>query len=868
MTSALCYISSSTLTQSWPHKDDFVAAQYASGNVPDSTRQRHHAPLYGRLVTEEHLPAAHRDIHQRSISPTSSTDIRAMQARIPSHFRDPTTAPLRKLSVDLIKTYKHINEVYYAKKKRRAQQTQGEDTSHKKERKLYNDGYDDENHDYIIKNGEKFLDRYEIDSLIGKGSFGQVVKAYDHEEECQVAIKIIKNKRPFLSQAQIEVNLLEMMNRADAENKYYIVRLKRHFMWRNHLCLVFELLSYNLYDLLRNTNFRGVSLNLTRKFAQQLCTALLFLSSQELNIIHCDLKPENILLCNPKRSAIKIVDFGSSCQLGQRIYQYIQSRFYRSPEVLLGIPYDLAIDMWSLGCILVEMHTGEPLFSGSNEADQINKIVEVLGMPPKHILDQAHKTRKFFEKLPDGSYVLRKTQNQRKYKAPGTRKLHDILGVETGGPGGRRHGEPGHSVSDYLKFKDLILRMLDYDPKTRCTPYYALQHNFFKRTSDESTNTANTISSLSTSPSVSTQDPSSHGLSSLQHQPQSVHHQSQQQQQLHPSSSASSSQSQSQSTSMLLLSQAAAAVGLNSNNSSSGPSTTTISSSNNSSNSSSNISNNITNNSNISNNHPLAMDCDPPHAILNNSSATSSNPTHYHRNRYLQQQHHQQQQQQHPLLSHKSYAPASLPIDLGGLTHGGSDPNSSATSAGGLMSGSFTSHPVVVGAAGGTSSSSSANSIVGVGGGNGGSRSLLSHSVSSYAPFSMTGDAASLLMGGGHTSVPGGASHGGMLGLVPFVGPIGGSSNSGIAGPSSLVTGGTTTGSTGLAMLGGGGGGGIGTIVGGGGGSSSSSSSASSKGLGRAAAAAAAAAAVAASNERDESPMVGVCVQPSPVIIH
>lgn len=97
------------------------------------------------------------------------------------------------------------------------------------------------------------------------------------------------------------------------------VRLKRHFMWRNHLCLVFELLSYNLYDLLRNTNFRGVSLNLTRKFAQQLCTALLFLSTPELQIIHCDLKPENILLCNPKRSAIKIVDFGSSCQMGQRV---------------------------------------------------------------------------------------------------------------------------------------------------------------------------------------------------------------------------------------------------------------------------------------------------------------------------------------------------------------------------------------------------------------------------------------------------------------------------------------------------------------------------------------------------------------------
>lgn len=168
--------------------------------------------------------------------------------------------------------------------------------------------------------------------------------------------------------------------------------------------------------------------------------------------------------------------------------------------------------MWSLGCILVEMHTGEPLFSGSNEMDQMNKIIEVLGQPPKHLLDQAHKTRKFFDKLPDGSYVLKKTNNQRKYKQAGSRKLHDILGVETGGPGGRRHGEVGHSVADYLKFKDLILRMLDYDPKTRITPYYALQHNFFKRTSDEGTNTAAAISSVSTSPSVSSQDQQIHGM--------------------------------------------------------------------------------------------------------------------------------------------------------------------------------------------------------------------------------------------------------------------------------------------------------------------------------------------------------------------
>uniref|UniRef100_A0A4Y0BR74 dual-specificity kinase n=1 Tax=Anopheles funestus TaxID=62324 RepID=A0A4Y0BR74_ANOFN len=903
MTSALCYISSSTLTQSWSTKDDYVAAQFASGNVPDSTRQRHHAPLYGRLVTEEHLPAVHRDIHQRSISPTSSTDIRAMEARIPVLFRDPATAPLRKLSVDLIKTYKHINEVYYAKKKRRAQQTQGEDTSHKKERKLYNDGYDDENHDYIIKNGEKFLDRYEIDSLIGKGSFGQVVKAFDHEERCQVAIKIIKNKKPFLNQAQIEVKLLEMMNRADVENKYYIVKLKRHFMWRNHLCLVFELLSYNLFDLLRNTNFRGVSLNLTKKFAQQLCTALLFLSTPELNIIHCDLKPENILLCNPKRSAIKIVDFGSSCQLGQRIYQYIQSRFYRSPEVLLGIPYDLAIDMWSLGCILVEMHTGEPLFSGSNEADQINRIVEVLGMPPKHILDQAHKTRKFFEKLPsDGSYVLRKTQNQRKYKPPGSRKLHDILGVETGGPGGRRHGEPGHSVSDYLKFKDLILRMLDYDPKTRVTPYYALQHNFFKRTSDESTNTANTISSLSTSPSVSTQDQPSHGLSL--HQQQSSQPQNQQQ-----------TQPKSQQQTLVLLAQPASSVGSNGTHSGSSVGAVTgngviTASSSVSSGSAAGVlapSSNTVSSSNVSStSYPLAMDCDPPvttnlsQSVGHHAGASAGRypgtavassgaaPSHYHRSRYLAQQQQQQQQGQHLQNAathlggsstapgvlvggvHKSYAPASLPLDLG--TH-------MASSLGGLvipdhhtaatMSGSFLAHNLPMGGVPG--------SIGGVPVGSAGG----------YAPFSMN-DA--MLMAATGTSINAGniGPLGGANSLGAIGGPIGSVSGT---GPSSLIVGSSTAAAAAASVSGGshhligstgssisnsssssssnnGGAGGNGTggtgsgsASGSGVGSGGNGVSSSTKGHGRGP--------PSAPSDRDESsPMVGVCVQPSPVIIH
>jgi serine/threonine protein kinase len=85
------------------------------------------------------------------------------------------------------------------------------------------------------------------------------------------------------------------------------------------------------------------------------------------NIIHCDMKPENILLKSKDKSGIKVIDFGSSCFSDQRIYTYIQSRFYRAPEIMLGIPFTTAIDMWSVGCILIELYIGVPIFPGESE---------------------------------------------------------------------------------------------------------------------------------------------------------------------------------------------------------------------------------------------------------------------------------------------------------------------------------------------------------------------------------------------------------------------------------------------------------------------------------------------------------------------
>ena len=97
--------------------------------------------------------------------------------------------------------------------------------------------------------------------------------------------------------------------------------------------------------------------NALQIITQQCLEALSYL--HDLGIIHCDLKPENILIKSYRRCEIKIIDLGSSCFQSDNLSLYVQSRSYRAPEVMLGLPYDQKIDLWSVGCILAELHSGE-----------------------------------------------------------------------------------------------------------------------------------------------------------------------------------------------------------------------------------------------------------------------------------------------------------------------------------------------------------------------------------------------------------------------------------------------------------------------------------------------------------------------------
>ncbi|KAK0407294.1 hypothetical protein QR680_019123 [Steinernema hermaphroditum] len=271
----------------------------------------------------------------------------------------------------------------------------------------HNGGYDDGHADYVLDEGEVLYGRFRVDRRIGRGSFGQVVRAWDFYEQREVAVKIIKNRPAFYRQAQYEIRLLEMMNAQDPENRYPIVRMLGYFEWKQHLCIVFELLASSLFELVARTHYRGVPIDLTRAIGSQLATTLVFLAQNPLNIIHCDLKPENVLFCRQGHRAIKVIDFGSSCQQNAAVQTYIQSRYYRAPEVLLGLPYNEKVDVWSMACVLVEVHTGHPLFTGSSEIDQMMKIIEVLGMPHYTLLDESPKTSVFFVRNDVGQYIPR-----------------------------------------------------------------------------------------------------------------------------------------------------------------------------------------------------------------------------------------------------------------------------------------------------------------------------------------------------------------------------------------------------------------------------------------------------------------------------
>lgn len=234
-----------------------------------------------------------------------------------------------------------------------------------------------------------------------------------------------------------------------------MINFTQSFYFRGHLCISTELLGMNLYEFIKAHDFRGFSLKLIRRFTKQMLASLCLLQTKK--VIHCDLKPENILLAHPLHSEIKVIDFGSSCLEHEKVYTYIQSRFYRSPEVILGMNYGMPIDMWSLGCILAELLTGYPIFPGENEQEQLACIMEVFGPPEKHLIERASRRKLFFDSLGKPRVTV---SSKGKRRRPSSKTLQQAL------------------KCDDEAFIDFISRCLRWDPERRMKPDEAAGHEF------------------------------------------------------------------------------------------------------------------------------------------------------------------------------------------------------------------------------------------------------------------------------------------------------------------------------------------------------------------------------------------------------
>lgn len=328
---------------------------------------------------------------------------------------------------------------------------------------------------------------YEVLDFLGRGTFGQVVKCWKRGTNEIVAIKILKNHPSYARQGQIEVSILARLSTENAD-EYNFVRAYECFQHRNHTCLVFEMLEQNLYDFLKQNKFSPLPLKVIRPILQQVATALKKLKS--LGLIHADLKPENIMLVDPVRQPyrVKVIDFGSASHVSKTVCStYLQSRYYRAPEIILGLPFCEAIDMWSLGCVIAELFLGWPLYPGALEYDQIRYISQTQGLPGEQLLNVGTKSTRFFCRETDISHsgwrlkTLEEHEAETGMKSKEARKyifssLDDIVHVNT--VMDLEGSDLLAEKADRREFVSLLKKMLLIDADLRITPAETLNHPF------------------------------------------------------------------------------------------------------------------------------------------------------------------------------------------------------------------------------------------------------------------------------------------------------------------------------------------------------------------------------------------------------
>jgi dual specificity protein kinase YAK1 len=338
---------------------------------------------------------------------------------------------------------------------------------------------DNINGDLIVYADSKMVDSegrvFQMKRHLGAGHFGQVYKVIlstsDGAVPEKLAMKISRSDTNSVAQFQYESQVLAYL--VEARFSAVVSFFRSTFVHRGHICLVFALMGPSVLDLLKARSFEGFDFSQIQSILREVLKSVSSLS--HLGLIHSDIKPENILFRSKQSSEVALIDYGSCCVVGDPNFTYIQSRYYRAPEIVLSAPIDTRADIWSIGCLAAELLLGLPLFPAISQVHLLVLMEEMLGPFPREI----SRLSDYF--MPDGE--LKSAEKLREEFGEDFSEFQPYF-VERGldrivlSMLELDHGALGEDNT--MAFLDLLHKLLEYDPAQRISASEALAHRFFQ----------------------------------------------------------------------------------------------------------------------------------------------------------------------------------------------------------------------------------------------------------------------------------------------------------------------------------------------------------------------------------------------------
>ena len=292
----------------------------------------------------------------------------------------------------------------------------------------------------------------------------------------EVAVKVQRNNEMMRRAGEKEIMFLQRLVESDPDNRRHCIRMHERFDHEDHLCMVFEAMHQNLRQALRQHGHkRGIQIDAVRSYSRQLFTALKYM--ERLGMVHADLKPDNIVV-NDKYNLLKVCDFGSCTSVDEcEITPYLVSRFYRAPEIMMGLQYGAPIDTWAAGATMFELSLGKIMFMGQSNNMMLKQMQDVKGKMPHKLIRKGMFAELHFD--PDYDFLYKERD-----KVTGREVIRLIKFEQKPMPG---KDMKTLCVPDklseaekrkHLQLADLLEKTLMLDPSKRMTPAQALKHPF------------------------------------------------------------------------------------------------------------------------------------------------------------------------------------------------------------------------------------------------------------------------------------------------------------------------------------------------------------------------------------------------------